>query len=141
MEICGLEGRVCIETNFAKSFNCNTTCEGIYANAFQWVGKNIEDEMEDEETEDGETEEVVGRKIKGEIGNELDKLYKQLAELKKEMKLMKSIGEERGGELDKEKYKMLIAEYRKFKTKNVKHFKFNFAENSSSFGKSTFGLF
>ena len=49
---------------------------------------------------------------------------------------MKSSGEEKGEELDKEKYKMLIAEYRKFKTKNVKHFRFNSAKKSSEFGKS-----
>merc|ERR1719458_77467 len=30
---------------------------------------------------------------------------------------------------------MLIAEYRKFKTKNVKHIRLNSAENSSSFGE------
>ena len=37
--------------------------------------------------------------------------------------------------VDKEKYKILIAEYRKFKTKIVKHFRFNSAGYSSSFGK------
>ena len=58
---------------------------------------------------------------------------------KKEMMLMKSNGQEKGEVLDKEKYKMLIAEYRKFKTMYVKHFKFNSAENSSAFGKSKFG--
>ena len=48
---------------------------------------------------------------------------------------MKSTGDEKGEELDKEKYKMLIAEYRKFKRDNVKHFRFNSAESSSAFGK------
>ena len=60
------------------------------------------------------------------------------------MKLMKNdIGEvmkiansKRGDELDKEKYKMLVAEYRKFKTKNMKHFRFNAAANLSEFGES-----
>ena len=57
------------------------------------------------------------------------------------MKLMEGALEEKGGELDKEKFKMLIAEYRKFKTKNVRHFRFNSAENSSGFGTSLFGVY
>ena len=55
------------------------------------------------------------------------KLYKLIADLKKEM-VKKSNGQEMGEVLDKEKYKMLMAEYRKFKTMNVKHFKFNSAQ-------------
>jgi hypothetical protein len=34
---------------------------------------------------------------------------------------------------------MLVAEYRKFKAKNVKHFRFNSVANFSAFGKSFFG--
>ena len=45
----------------------------------------------------------------------------------------------RGDELDKEKYKMLISEYKKFKTKNLKHFRFNSAAIMSSFGEYSFG--
>ena len=127
MEICGPTGRDCIEGNSTKSFNCSTTCQGIYADV-QWVEKKTEEDAEDEAGE------IIERKIKGDVGEELVKVYKQLADLKTEMKLMKS--QEKGEELDKEKYKMLIAEYRKFKRKNVKHFRFNLAENSSSFGKS-----
>ena len=75
--------------------------------------------------------------MKEEVVDELAKLlYRQLAGLKREMKLLKSNGQEKGEALDTEKYKMLIAEYRKFKRENVKHFRFNLAENSSSFGKS-----
>ena len=130
MEICGPKGRDCIERNSTRSFNCSTTCEGIYADV-QWVGKKIEEEMEDEEAEeDLETE------FKGKDDEKLNKLLKRLAGLEREMKLMKSSGQEKGEELDKEKYKMLIAEYRKFKRENVKHFRLNSAENSSSFGKS-----
>ena len=127
MEICSPKGRDCIERNSTKSFNCSTTCEGIYADV-QWVGKKIEEDVEDED----EAEAAVER----EVGEELAKVYRQLAELKKEMKLMKNGGQEKGEELDKEKYKMLISEYRKFKRENVKHFRLNSAENSSSFGKS-----
>ena len=42
---------------------------------------------------------------------------------------------QRGEELDRKKYKMLISEYRKFKAKNMKHFRFNSATNLSTFGK------
>ena len=41
---------------------------------------------------------------------------------------------EKGEEVDKEKYKMLIAEYRKFKRENVRHFRFNAGESTRSFG-------
>ena len=116
MGVCGLKGRDCIERNSAKSFNCSTTCEGIYADG--WVEKRTEEEIE---------EEAVERESEGMVYEELKKLRKRLADLERNAK---------GEELDKEKYKMLIAEYRKFKTKNVKHFRFNSAENSSSFGKS-----
>ena len=128
METCSPKGRDCIERNSTRSFSCNKGCEGIYADV-QWVEKKIEEDVEDDEAEA-----AVERKIKGEVGEELAKVYKQLAELKTEVKL--NSGQEKGEELDKEKYKMLIAEYRKFKRENVKHFKFNSAENSSSFGKS-----
>ena len=127
MEICGPKGRACIDRNSTKSFNCSTGCEGIYADV-QWVGKKIEEEMEDDEAEA-----AVERKIEGDVGEELAKVYKQLADLK--MKLMMNNGQEKGEEMDKEKYKMLIAEYRELKTKNVRHFRFNSGKNSSTFGK------
>ena len=51
------------------------------------------------------------------------------------MKLMENIM--RGGkEMDKDKYKKLIVEYRKFQTKNINHFRFSSAAVSSSFSKS-----
>ena len=129
MEICGPKGRDCIERNSTQSFNCSTTCEGIYADV-QWVGKKVEEDVKDDEAEA-----AVERKIEGDVGEELAKVYKQLADLKTEVKVLKSSGQEKGEELDKENYKMLIAEYRKFKTKNVRHFRFNSGENSSAFGK------
>ena len=36
--MCGLEGKDCIERNYSRVFNCNTTCNGIYAD----VEKNEE---------------------------------------------------------------------------------------------------
>ena len=91
----------------------------------------IEDVIENEESE-----EAVETKFKGKDGEKLNRLLKRLADIEKELKVLKSGVQEKGEELDKEKYKMLIAEYRKFKAKNVKHFRFNSALNSSSFGKS-----
>ena len=130
MGICDPKGRDCIERNSTKSFNCSTTCEGIYADV-HWVGQKIEEEMENDDSE-----EVVETEFKGKDDEKLSRLLKRLADLEKEVKLLKSGGEEKVEEVDKEKYKMLIAEYRKFKAKNVKHFRFNSALNSSSFGKS-----
>ena len=48
---------------------------------------------------------------------------------------MKNSVEVEEEEVDKEKYKMLIAEYSKFKAKNVKHIRFNLTANTSAFGK------
>ena len=124
MEICGPKGRDCIERNSSRSFNCSTTCEGIYADV-QWVGKKIE-EIEGEEAEEDVETEFRGKD---------DKLLKRLADLEKEMKLLKSSGQERGEEMDKQKYKKLIDEYRKFKRANVKHFRFNSGGNTYAFGK------
>ena len=55
-----------------------------------------------------------------------------------ETKMEIAIGET-GEELDRQKYKMLVSEYRKFKTKNMKHFRFNSANNLSTFGKPLLG--
>ena len=81
--------------------------------------------------------------LEGKIDGDLMRIYHLL---KTEMKFMKNdIGEvlkiatgKRGDELDKEKYKMLVSEYRKFKTKNVKHFKFSSAANLTMFGEDEF---
>ena len=109
------KGRDCIERNLTTTFNCSTTCEGIYADV-QRVEKKTEEEIEEEavETEMGEM-----------VYEELKKLRKRLADLERNTK---------GEELDKEKYKMLI----ETETKIVKHFRFNLAADSSSFGKSQF---
>ena len=65
--------------------------------------------------------------------NDVDYLQKRVAFLEREMKLMKQgLGEKVKStigkgieEQDKKEYKRLITDYRKFKTKNVKHFRFN----------------
>ena len=41
-------------------------------------------------------------------------------------------------EQDKKEYNKLITEYRKFKTKNVKHFRLNSTANVNAFGESYF---
>ena len=139
MAICDAKGRDCIEKNSSKTFNCNTTCVGIYADV-EWVKKDIEVEANEEKTD---------ATTKAELEGEIDKdLKKMLLFLENKVKLIENkmnvdIGEvmkiatgKRGDELDKEKYKMLVSEYRKFKTKNVKHFRFNAAANLSEFSES-----
>ena len=68
----------------------------------------------------------------------LEKMQRRLAELERKMEKVFEEGAvgEKGQEMDKEKYKSLVAEYRKFKSKNVKHFKFSSAGTSSAFGRS-----
>ena len=99
------------------------------------------------EISEEKTDETMKADLERRIGGDLMEIFLLL---KKEIKLMKNemkndIGEvmkiatgKRGDELDKEKYKMLVSEYRKFKTKNVKHFKFSSTANSSMFGKDEF---
>ena len=143
MAICDAKGRDCIEKNSSKTFNCNTTCVGIYADV-EWVKKDIEVEANEEKTD---------ATTKAELEGEIDKdLKKMLLFLENKVKLIENkmnvdIGEvmkiatgKRGDELDKEKYKMLVSEYRKFKTKNVKHFRFNSEANLITFGKYNFLL-
>ena len=133
MAICDLKGRDCIEKNSSKSFECNTTCSGVYADV-EWVGENIEEELEDDD---------IQTNLEGKIDSDLMKI---LLLLETKMKLMKNdIGDvmkiatgTRGDELDKEKYRILVSEYRKFKTKSVKHFKFSPAANLTMFGKDEF---
>ena len=132
--ICDLKGRDCIEKNSSKTFNCNTTCVGIYADV-EWVKKDIEVEVNEEKSD-----ETMKAELEGKIDDDLKKMFLFL-----ENKMKMDIGEvmkiatgKRGDELDKEKYKRLVSEYRKFKTKNVKHFKFSSAANLTMFGEDEF---
>ena len=139
---CDPKGRDCIEKDFSKNFDCNTTCVGIYADV-EWVKKDIEVEINGEKSE-----ETMNIDLERGIDGDLMKIYHLLENKMKLVKddvknMKKDIGEvmkiatgKRGDELDKEKYKMLVSEYRKFKTKNVKHFSFNAAANLSEFGES-----
>ena len=96
---------------------------------------NIEEELKDDKFD-----ESIQTGLEGNIDKDLLKILRLL---ESEIKLMKNdFGDKikiatgkRGEELDKDKYKMLVSDYRKFKTKNVKHFRFNSAANLSTFGK------
>ena len=125
MNICDPKGRDCIERNFAKSFNCSTTCEGIYANVW-WVAENIDEDMVESENA-GETE------PKKEMG---DELQRRIAALERRLGKMENVVGERGEEMDKDKYKRLISEYQNFKTMNVRHFRLNSDAVLSDFGNS-----
>ena len=41
---CGLEGRDCVERNYSRVFNCNTTCNGIYADVDKIEGLLTQDD-------------------------------------------------------------------------------------------------
>ena len=140
--ICDLKGRDCIEKNSSKTFNCNTTCVGIYADV-EWVKNDIEVEVNKDKSD-----ETMKAELEGDIDDDFKKMFLFLESKMKliENKLKMDIGEvmkiatgKRGEELDKEKYKMLVSEYRKFKTKNVKHFRFNSATNMSTYGEYLLG--
>ena len=62
------------------------------------------------------------------------KLEKRLAFIENQIRLLMKNGGTRK-EFDKEEYRMLTAEYRRFKEKNVKHLKFNSESASTSFGQ------
>ena len=125
MDICDPKGRDCIERNFAKSFNCSTTCEGIYANVW-WVANNIDEDI----VKSGNAGE---REPKKEMDDELQRRF---AALERRLGKMENVGGERGEEMDKDKYKRLISEYQNFKTMNVRHFRLNSDAVLSDFGKS-----
>ena len=131
MAICDAKGRDCIEKNSSKPFDCNITCTGIYADV-ELVAKNFEEEFKDDD---------IQTDFEGKIDHELLKVLIHFkTEIMRHVKndvqdVMKIATGQRSEELDKEKYKMLVSEYKKFKTKNVKHFRFNSAANLSTFGK------
>ena len=125
LAVCDAKGRDCIEKNSSKTFNCDTTCVGVYADV-QWIGKNIEEDFDNERADEAD----FGGKID-------DDLLKILRLMKDDIKdVMKIATGKRGEELDRKKYKILISEYRKFKTRTVKYYRFNSKATLSTFGKS-----
>ena len=150
MATCDPKGRDCIERISSETFHCNTTCAGIYADV-EWVKKDIEVEISEEKTE-----ETINAELEEKIDEDLNKMFiflenkmklmeNKMNFMENKMKMdisevMKIATGKSGDELDKEKYKMLVSEYRKFKTKNVKHFRFNAAANLSEFGESCLSI-
>ena len=138
MEKCSPEGRDCIERNFHLTFNCSVTCEGVYADV-QWkdepiMKEEVEDSLVGEEIANA-VEESVGEEAQKEIkmlDKKLMRMYKMYADLERKVKLMEG---KTGEEMDKEKFEKLIAEYKKFKMENVRHFRFHPWATSSMFGK------
>ena len=89
--MCGLEGRDCIEKNSAKTYNCSTTCAGIYSDV-EWRKMLLE-----EETVDTQTENI------NQGTSELDMIRKELAYLQVEVKMLKSNGQGKEEEVDKKR--------------------------------------
>ena len=119
---CNPEGRDCIERNSILSFNCSVTCVGIYADV-QWVEDKIGDDLGDE------LEVETNKKFEDDLEKEI---YQRLIDLERKMDCRNA---EKGEEMDKEKFKMLIKEYQKFKVNNIRHVRFNAASNSANFGR------
>ena len=86
-------------------------------------------------------DELVGEKVElkeqhnEELYNIITEMKQMYKNIRREMKLQKGSIAKRGKEMDKEKYLMLISEYKRFKTNSVQHFRFNSAANSTNFGK------
>ena len=113
---CGPKGRCCIEKNFTHTFNCNTTCEGIYAD-IQRLHKNEPDQSAEVKLN----------------SNSVELYVKLVKDLEKKMELTK--GDNTGEEVDKMKFQKLIAEYKNFKRNNVQHFRFYSESSQTTFGR------
>ena len=122
MDVCDEKGRDCIERSSTNTYNCSTTCVGIYADV-QRKDIALEADIDDKETDQTSN------------SNELVDLVRM------EVMRMKRSEQGKGGAEDNEKYKMLVSEYRKFKEMNVKHFKLNPSANSNAFGEFEYPCF
>ena len=145
--MCDERGRVCIEENSTKTFNCRTSCVGVYADV-HWVGNQVEEEKSLEEAS-GVVEE--DQEVVPEVSA---KILKRLAELEKEVKLLRSnLGEngesvkweetktEKWNETHKETSKRLVAEYRRFKENTVRHIWFNTTLSTNGFSEFYYLIF
>ena len=125
---CDQKGRDCIEKNFSRTFSCNTTCEGTYADV-----QKISNEME--ELEEKEPDENIGEQLSS-MSEEVKKMYLAMRKVfEKKMGKSSSIGEK----VDKMKFKGLVSEYRSFKKNRVQHIRFNSALNQTAFGERQIG--
>ena len=64
--------------------------------------------------------------------------YENYAILERKIMLKKGNKKNMAEEMDKEKFKKLLYEYKKFKMENVRHFRFNPNPSLSAFGKFFF---
>ena len=98
MVICDAKGRDCIEKNSPKTFDCNTTCVGIYADVQQWIGRNIEEELKNEKPDD-----TINTDLSGKIDDDLLKILLLLRnEFKSDKReVMKIAIGQKGDEVDK----------------------------------------
>ena len=126
---CSPKGRDCFETHSSQTFNCIATCEGVYAGVL-WEADTIKSKDMKAELVEQESEGAVGEEVKREMERLENKLMRKikLLEGSKEMKV--------GEEIDKEKFKKLISEYKKFKMENVRHFRFHQNATTNMFGRS-----
>ena len=128
MKKCSPKGRECIEKMSKSNFNCSVACEGMYADV-QWVkseeelGDEVEDEVEREFSE-WEVRGSTNRKVK-------DMARLVYRNLKRDIGMISKTG---GGELDRQKFKRLISEYKKFKREQVQYFRFDSDASSTRYG-------
>ena len=118
---CSPKGRDCIEQNSTRTFDCRVNCEGIYADV-EWMDERMEDEVIQND------DNMVYNSI---LEVRFAHIYKTIQHLQKEIDMIKG---KRGDELDKEKYRRLISEYKEFKKNNVQQFRFD-AKNFTNYGK------
>ena len=120
--MCDQKGRDCIKGNSTKTYNCSATCVGIYADV-QRKDLVLDDNIVGKEAE------------KTPNSNEITDI------VRREVMKMKRSEKGKTGAGNSEKYRMLVAEYRKFKEKNVKHFRLNPCANSNAFGEFKYQWF
>ena len=104
---CDVEGRDCIEKNYARTFNCNTTCDGVYADIH--MIKNQPLKAKQKPVKCGPKQPKMDFESK-------DKALEKGA--------------------DKAKFERLIEEYRQFKRSFVQHYRFSPTSNETRFGQS-----
>ena len=106
------------------SFNCKTTCKGVYA------GVEWNNEIVNSEGDDG-----LGVENKVEPESYKDMYERMKEDFKKEMRLMKGSTDQKEEALDKKKYMRLVSEYKKFKRNASRNFRFKSDANLTSFGE------
>ena len=129
MKTCSPKGRDCIDLNFTQTFNCNMTCEGIYADV-QWVNEQME-ELGEAENGNGFDVELNGKGVE----ELLKDLNAKLNDLEKKVQLMEDQNSIKGQVMDKAKFLRLVSEYKQFKRNYVQHFRFNSAAKTAMFGE------